>query len=130
MFKISFESLGAIEFGEIDIAQLTIICGENNTGKTYVTYLVYCLLKTWKHFVDINLETVLRELQKNGTAKIDLRTVVIEPWGDISAQAINKFENQFPKMLASNSTLLIVRSFFLVVRRFNNTTYSVCLVLL
>jgi AAA ATPase domain len=105
MFKIRFESLGPIEFAEIDIAQLTVICGENNTGKTYVTYLVYCLLKTWKHFVDINLKGVVRELQKNGTAKIDLRTVVVESWSDISAQSIDKFEKQFPEMLASNSTL-------------------------
>lgn len=105
MTKITFENLGAIEFGEIEISQLTVICGENNTGKTYVTYLVYCLLKTWKHFVDINLNGILRELHKNGVAKIDLQENVAISWQEICAQALSKFEGQFPEMLASNSNL-------------------------
>ena len=105
MTKITFENLGAIESGEIEIAQLTVICGENNTGKTYVTYLVYCLLKTWKHFVDINLKKTLQELHKNGVAKIDLEENVAKSWPKICAQALIKFEEQFPEMLAANSNL-------------------------
>lgn len=105
MIKISFENLGAIEFGEIEISQLTVICGENNTGKTYVTYLVYCLLKTWKHFVDIKLNGVFKELHKKGTAKIDLQETVADSWQAICSQALERFEEQFPEMLASNSNL-------------------------
>ncbi len=105
MIKISFENLGAIEFGEIEISQLTVICGENNTGKTYVTYLVYCLLKTWKHFVDIKLNGILKELHKKGIAKIDLQETVADSWQAICLQALEKFAEQFPEMLASNSNL-------------------------
>jgi len=105
MIKISFENLGAIESGEIEISPLTVICGENNTGKTYVTYLVYCLLKTWKHFVDIKLNGTLRELHKKGIARIDLQETVADSWQAICAQALEKFEEQFPEMLASNSNL-------------------------
>jgi ABC-type Na+ transport system ATPase subunit NatA len=105
MTKITFENLGAIEFGKIEIAQLTVICGENNTGKTYVTYLVYCLLKTWKHFIDINLKNILLDLQQNGAAKIDLQKNVANAWQEICAQALIRFEQEFPEMLASNSNL-------------------------
>ncbi len=41
----SFENLGVISKGEIELGDLTILCGANNTGKTYITYALYGLLK-------------------------------------------------------------------------------------
>lgn len=43
--KISFENFGVIDKGEIEQKPLTILCGENNTGKTYAMYGLYRLLK-------------------------------------------------------------------------------------
>lgn len=37
--KIKFKNLGPLEKGEFDLNKLTIFCGKNNTGKTYVNYL-------------------------------------------------------------------------------------------
>jgi ABC-type Na+ transport system ATPase subunit NatA len=105
MIKISFENLGAIEFGEIEISELTIICGENNTGKTYVTYLVYCLLKTWKNFIDVELDEIFQELQKIGVAKIDLQKKFADMWAEICSSALKNFKETLPEMLASNSGL-------------------------
>jgi len=45
--KISIEKLGVFEKTELDIEDLTILCGENNTGKTYVTYALYGFLDFW-----------------------------------------------------------------------------------
>ncbi|SET00341.1 AAA family ATPase [[Clostridium] polysaccharolyticum] len=39
--KFEFGSLGPIEHGEVDLGKLTVFCGKNNTGKTYVSYLIY-----------------------------------------------------------------------------------------
>ena len=39
--KISFENFGVIDKGEIEQKPLTILCGENNTGKTYAMYGLY-----------------------------------------------------------------------------------------
>jgi hypothetical protein len=103
--KLTFENLGALEFGEIELADLTVICGENNTGKTYVTYLVYCLLTTWRHLVDIDLESVFLELRRNGVAKVDLQKKIATPWPNICTETLKKFEEQFPEMLASKSEL-------------------------
>jgi predicted ATPase len=36
--KIKLKNLGAIKQAEFEIGDLTIICGKNNTGKTYTTY--------------------------------------------------------------------------------------------
>ncbi len=103
--KLTFENLGALEYAEIEIADLTVICGENNTGKTYVTYLVYCLLTTWRQLVDIDLEKEFRELQQNGVTKINLQEKIADSWELICAQTLAKFKEQFPEMLASKTDL-------------------------
>ena len=46
--KFCFENLGLLDKAELDLADLTIICGENNTGKTYATYAIYGFLRSWK----------------------------------------------------------------------------------
>lgn len=42
--KIQFSHLGVIEQGCIELNDLTIFCGRNNTGKTYAMYSIYGLL--------------------------------------------------------------------------------------
>ena len=103
--KLNFEHLGAIEYAEIELAELTVICGENNTGKTYVTYLVYCLLITWKKFIDIDLSQDLIELKKNGVVKIDLQAKVADIWPNLCTEALTRFLDAFPGMMASKSEI-------------------------
>jgi predicted ATP-dependent endonuclease of OLD family len=44
--KISFNNFGVIKSAEIDLSKkLTVFCGPNNTGKTYVSYVIYGLSK-------------------------------------------------------------------------------------
>ena len=38
------KNLGIIKQAEFSLGDLTIICGENNTGKTYITYALYGFL--------------------------------------------------------------------------------------
>lgn len=49
--KFKFNNLGLLHDGEIDISDLTIICGENNTGKTYATYAIYGYLNIWRQLL-------------------------------------------------------------------------------
>ncbi|ALQ52219.1 AAA family ATPase [Nitrosomonas ureae] len=104
--KLIFENLGPLEYGKIELADLTIICGENNTGKTYVTYLIYCLLTSWKHLIDINLKKEFHELKVNGVTKIDLQKKIADSWDKICEETVAKFIKHFPEMLASKSELL------------------------
>lgn len=47
IMKISVENLGTIKKGEISLDKdLTIFTGENNSGKSYMSYLVYEILQT------------------------------------------------------------------------------------
>ncbi len=46
--KFIFKNLGPINEAELEVGDLTIIAGRNNTGKTYVAYALYGFLKKWK----------------------------------------------------------------------------------
>ena len=103
--KFTIENLGALDYAELELADLTIICGQNNTGKTYVTYLGFCLLSTWRQFVDIDLSKDLLNLQKNGLVRIDLAERVEKNWPQLCAAALDRFLLAFPEMMASRSEL-------------------------
>ena len=103
--KLTFENLGALDRGTIELADLTIVCGENNTGKTYVTYAVYCLLKSWISMTRVALSEEMNELRAAGIVKIDIKSKIIDAWPGITDQVIKNFLDAFPAMMASRSEL-------------------------
>lgn len=55
--KIQIQNLGTIEEGTIDLSkELIIFAGQNNTGKSYVSYLIYGLYKL--KLPDLNLKSI------------------------------------------------------------------------
>ena len=42
--RFGIKNLGPIKDANIEIGDLTIICGKNNCGKTYLTYSIYIFL--------------------------------------------------------------------------------------
>ena len=48
----TFKNLGPIDSAELELGDLTIIAGRNNTGKTYLVYALYGFLKTWKEWLE------------------------------------------------------------------------------
>lgn len=43
-----FRNIGPVTDAELELGDLTLIAGRNNTGKTYMVYTIYGFLKTWK----------------------------------------------------------------------------------
>jgi predicted ATPase len=71
--KIKFKNLGYLEEGQINIGDLTIICGKNNTGKTYINYALYGFLRNLKDHLEFNVKkNHIEELLSVGYAKINL----------------------------------------------------------
>ena len=50
--RISLKNLGILKKAEFSLGELTIICGKNNTGKTYATYALFGFLLGWKSFLE------------------------------------------------------------------------------
>lgn len=103
--KLIFENLGAIARGNLELADLTILCGQNNTGKTYVTYALYCLLKSWTSLTRITLTSEMHDLNINGVVQIDIQEKIVNAWPEISKSVLENFLDAFPAMLASRADL-------------------------
>lgn len=50
--KLTVDNLGKIIKSELELNDLTILVGDNNSGKTYITYCIYGMLKNWTDFVN------------------------------------------------------------------------------
>lgn len=46
---ITVKNLGPISEANFTVGDLTVICGKNNTGKTYITYVLYGFLDDWEN---------------------------------------------------------------------------------
>jgi predicted ATPase len=49
--KVKIKNLGILKQAEFSLGDLTIICGGNNTGKTYATYALFGFLDTWRRLL-------------------------------------------------------------------------------
>ena len=45
-----FRKIGPVKDAALELGDLTIIAGRNNTGKTYIAYTLYGFLKKWTDF--------------------------------------------------------------------------------
>jgi len=73
--KICLRELGIIRQAEIEVADLTIICGQNNSGKTYAVYALYGFLHLRDHYLHARVSADdCRQLRELGVLKLDLRT--------------------------------------------------------
>ena len=71
--KIQIENLGSIKQAEFELGDFTIICGTNNTGKTYATYALFGFLHNWKKLLTIAIDDALiNNLLNKGLINIDL----------------------------------------------------------
>lgn len=89
--KIGLKNFGAFENAEIELAPLTILCGANNTGKTYAMYAIYGLLSG--RFSRLRgMEDLLGiDLPESGITTVQLDTYLQKQWGHWQRRAVNGF---------------------------------------
>jgi predicted ATPase len=76
--KITIKNLGALKQAEFTLGEMTIICGDNNTGKTYATYALYGFLSSWREGllpIDVPSKNV-SELMSEGVTHIDINNYI------------------------------------------------------
>jgi predicted ATPase len=74
MIKVYFENLGNIAKGDVEINNLTLFAGQNNTGKTYVAYALYSLFDKDFEYNLTELNSIIDNLYKDGFYELDLKT--------------------------------------------------------
>lgn len=104
--KFNFEKLGPLEQAEINLNKLTVICGKNNTGKTYITNTIYAFLKDWKTVIDWNLsKDIENSLVHKGVAQVDLKKEIINKINAYIAESMGKFKKNIPEYFATSSVI-------------------------
>ena len=103
--KFTFNHLGAIDEATIELAPLTIICGRNNTGKTYVTYAMYAFLSMWRQLIDWEVQSSdLDELFKNGAVSLDLQTKFVDHWPTVKNGTAKNWQDALPRAVGAPAT--------------------------
>lgn len=75
--KLNIKKIGKIDNCDLELNNLTILVGDNNSGKTYVTYSTYGVLKYWQDFIDYNsFEGIANEIMLNGQILLDTEKVI------------------------------------------------------
>ena len=77
--KFRFKNLGPVKDAELELGDLTIIAGRNNTGKTYLAYALYGYLKTWRELRPLQLaDSLINDALKSASLTLkDLTSTVL-----------------------------------------------------
>lgn len=99
--KIRVENLGALRQAEFELGDMTIICGGNNTGKTYATYALFGFLSFWREVFSVTIpDKFVTQLLSDGATSINIQEYVkIAP--SILDQGSESYTKQLPMVFAS-----------------------------
>jgi predicted ATPase len=99
---VTVKNLGILKKAEFDVGDLTIICGANNTGKTYATYALYGFLNYWNEGFtpDLFEKRAYTELLTNGSIKIELDDMQLKT-NDIISKACKDYSEYLPMVFAA-----------------------------
>ena len=94
---VKLKNIGILKQAEFLIGDLTVICGENNTGKTYATYTLYGFLKSWHQFIRFPISNAQIQQARTEQVKIELS----EATDDMLTKACKKYTEQLHKIFAA-----------------------------
>ena len=80
--RFQFRNIGPVREAELELGRLTIIAGRNNTGKTYLSYTIYGLIKAFQNSSTIGETATPEELQfiKDLVQDLEVGSVVEVPF--------------------------------------------------
>ncbi|WP_422472853.1 AAA family ATPase [Endozoicomonas sp. ALB032] len=104
--KFTFKNLGYVDQGSIELGDMTLICGPNNVGKTWLNYAMYGLLKDYPFIASFNLEPeIFKNLKEHGTAKLSL-TDYAGKLDQILKNMSDRFSHNLGKYFNTDSDLM------------------------
>ena len=109
--KIVVKNLGPLKQAEFELGELTIICGDNNTGKTYATYAVFGFLSEWRNAFSIRVpEKNIQQLLTEGVTELDIQTFVNDAQ-NILKKGCKSYTKRLPNIFASSPKKFIGSDF-------------------
>ncbi len=101
--KIRLQNLGILKKAEFSLGDLTIICGANNTGKTYATYALFGFLWGWEASLEVEVpDQTIDALLKDGVTRIDVTPYAMRA-DNILRQGCQDYTRQLHRIFASTA---------------------------
>lgn len=98
--KFEVRNLGPLREAVIELGSLTVVCGKNNCGKTYLAYTLDTFLDTIEYNVRLPLRAAdLSALFSKGMVVVDLKNYV-DDYLNIVQKTIPDFTGTLPRFLA------------------------------
>ncbi len=98
-----FKNLGSIKEAQIEMGNLTVICGKNNTGKTYLTYAVYGFLKKLENYINAPNSILKRYAQNivDELAEKDEITINIKEYYEVLQNELKSEKMDFCEQISN-----------------------------
>lgn len=101
--KVIIENLGVLKKASFELGDLTLICGHNNTGKTYATYALFGFLVNGERLMNAGVsKQEIREILDDGVTRIDIRGYAKKA-KKILSLGCQRYTQLLPRIFASNS---------------------------
>lgn len=98
---VKLKNIGILKQAEFSLGDLTIICGENNTGKTYAAYALFGFLKSLDDFVQFPIsDDQIHSFLTEGLLRIDL-TKYVNIADQVLTDACELYTQQLDKIFAA-----------------------------
>lgn len=104
--KVDIKELGFVKNIQLDLSKdLTVLCGPNNTGKTYVAYAIYGLMKYRSELPKSKkVAEEIKNLINKGQIEIDLIDILTENNASYLNSMSKSYVKQIHKVFASDET--------------------------
>lgn len=102
--KLNFENLGPIRQGTLQVNALTLLCGPNNSGKTYITNILYFLIRYRRNDTLTLLRNALNEMVINEKECLELDILDLYNRSNFNLEN-SRFKRLLLKSLAITSDL-------------------------
>lgn len=104
--KVEIKELGYVKHVQLDLDKdLTILCGPNNTGKTYVAYAIYGLMKFRSEIPKSKkVSDELNNLIEKGQVELDIIEILTESNASYLNEIGKSYVKHIPKVFATDDT--------------------------
>ena len=103
---VELKNFGALREARLEMAPLTLLCGANNTSKTYAMYAVYGLLRSSPNRglgARRPSEAVGIELAADDVTKVDLEEYFREHWKRLHRRISEQFQSSLDTFFSTDS---------------------------
>ncbi len=94
--KVTIKNIGVIKSADIQLGGLTVLCGKNNSGKTYVTHSIFGLLDRLQRTAGAPiLDKIIKPVENSGIVEMTEGTFF-----SILQESVDRVSSDAPSFLA------------------------------